>query len=162
MLKNCVFQKQTDGTFICEACGTVRKKMVKKNCPMYIKGVPSEQAQPLDQNILSLAQRYYQERKEWVAAGKPYRNEQEIKVIYETCEQCPHFKELEEGQRGKCTLCGCFLAKGGRRINKIAWGTTRCPDNPPRWTETQNEEFNEVEIEGEKPHVDDPDLRCCK
>jgi hypothetical protein len=42
------------------------------------------------------------------------------------CQQCEHLKD------GACGLCGCNCNNGGL-LNKLAWASESCPDNPPRW-----------------------------
>ena len=86
-----------------------------------------------------LIEEYEKERQKWIEAGKPLRSSEEIKQIHNICSKCVHFKPKNK-KKGTCTLCGCSIKKKGNLLNKAAWGTTECPDNPPRWPVEHNEE----------------------
>ena len=78
--------------------------------------------------LMDRAARYALERAIWVKAGKPYRSESEINAIFtDICEPCESFQRKSD-IRGICALCGCRLRNKGKYLNKIAWGTTKCPD----------------------------------
>jgi hypothetical protein len=76
--------------------------------------------------MLDKALQYLAERKKWVAAGKPVRFTDEIKQLFARCKKCNHYT----GE--SCDICGCFINES-RKWNKLAWATTVCPDDPPRW-----------------------------
>lgn len=96
---------------------------------------------PLIERIKS----FLREKSLWEKAGKPIRDEKEIKRIYdEYCAICEFLIKDKLGNT-KCNICGCFINRG-TVLNKIAWGTTRCPHNPPKWIEEVKEELNKEEI----------------
>ena len=86
-------------------------------------------------NIFDPIKQYNKERKKWKKAGKPMRSEQEMKRIYEICKQCPMFNPGGGYVPGydQCDICKCNLDSKKKKLNKIAWATTHCPDNPPKW-----------------------------
>jgi hypothetical protein len=47
------------------------------------------------------------------------------------CSTCEHF------QKKRCQLCGCGCTDRKSFFNKLAFPTERCPDDPPRWLETE-------------------------
>ena len=71
----------------------------------------------------------------WIINGCKYRSEKRIKEIHDICKKCPYIEEGEGNLPGydACGLCGCNLHPTKKLANKIAWRTTKCPDNPPRW-----------------------------
>jgi len=76
---------------------------------------------------------YLASRKTWVAAGKPLRSPEAIRSIFNThCKPCEHYTETTLGYA--CDICGCFVNENND-FNKIAWATTRCPLDPPKWVE---------------------------
>ena len=83
------------------------------------------------QNIFNLAYRYTRALSRWIKAGRPVREEVEIKRIFETCcEPC----EAYDGS--VCRHCGCRvnLAKAAT-LNKIAMATEKCPEG--KWEEKE-------------------------
>jgi hypothetical protein len=90
----------------------------------------------------SLAQRiknYVASRQIWAKAGKPIRLQATIEHIYNTyCKECEHYKTTGYA----CDICGCYI-NDHNDWNKIAWSTTRCPDEPPKWIEEEG--FRPVE-----------------
>jgi hypothetical protein len=85
-------------------------------------------------NFPSFPQRvlnYLSARKVWVAAGKPMRSPEAIRYLYQTyCKDCEHYKSTGYA----CDLCGCYINENSD-WNKLAWFTTKCPLEPPKWTE---------------------------
>ncbi len=83
----------------------------------------------------SLARRYAMSTVRWMGAGKPLRTQKEVGFIFSTfCEPCDHFNDV----RKVCRLCGCRVAPTTKGlVNKIARATSRCPDDPPRWIESE-------------------------
>jgi len=79
--------------------------------------------------------KFYNEALKWVNAGRPIRSAEEMSRIHEICKQCPFFTTNGGFIPGydKCQLCGCNLHSSHTTLNKIAWGTTECPDKPSRW-----------------------------
>ena len=80
--------------------------------------------------------------------GSPVRKQEEIDVIFNICTQCKFYKKNTETE-GKCGVCGCFLKKTGYLLNKIAWATTRCPLEEPKWVEQQKQYGRPVDISRE-------------
>lgn len=86
----------------------------------------------LPQDPISLAARFFTERTKWVQAGKPYRSDERMAEVFAICKECPFFnKETENG--GSCGICGCKLSPTDKFLNKIAWATTECPLESPKW-----------------------------
>ena len=79
--------------------------------------------------MIDLAKRYAAAVATWVGAGRPVRPAHEVERIFlEHCQPCEH----RDG--GRCSLCGCRIARDGHPLaNKIAMATSSCPDDPPRW-----------------------------
>lgn len=92
-----------------------------------------EKQEVMPQDVASLTNRFFQERTKWAQAGKPYRTDERMKEVFEICKGCPFFDGNEEA--GSCGICGCRLSPDDKFINKIAWATTNCPHNPPKWEE---------------------------
>jgi len=81
---------------------------------------------------MGLILRFLKEYVKWTLKGKPIRSDQEMGRIFSICEGCPFFQRYAPGADfGICGKCGCNLDKTDKGRNKIAWGTTKCPDN--RW-----------------------------
>ena len=84
--------------------------------------------------------RYVKERIKWELAGKPMRSEERIREIFhQICKPCPHFGG------DHCKVCGCYLREDltKPKFNKIAWATTHCPDDPPKWIEELEADVDE-------------------
>lgn len=47
------------------------------------------------------------------------------------CESCPNWDKNGYVAVGKCKLCGCS-------VGKLYMPHSRCPDNPPRWSEVSS------------------------
>lgn len=62
----------------------------------------------------------------WGMFGRPTRSVEEQHFIVAECSRCEHL------DGNTCGICGCDVRFGSA---KLAWGTTRCPDSPPRWGE---------------------------
>jgi hypothetical protein len=91
-------------------------------------------APSLPQDFFSKGQRYLNERTLWTKADKPIRKDKEIlRIFTDICSKCTLFNYKSE-KLGQCEICGCFLKPKGQSFNKIAWATTKCPANPPKWT----------------------------
>ena len=74
------------------------------------------------QNIFNLAYRYTRALSRWIKAGRPVREEAEIKRIFETC--CEPCEDYEEGT---CRHCGCRVnLTTVATLNKIAMATEEC------------------------------------
>jgi hypothetical protein len=107
---------------------------VHANCSA-VEEIATEVASDLvkPHSLFSIPFSYAKEKSKWSRAGKPLRSDEEIIRIFDTkCKPCPYFNPTGE-TTGSCKICRCFLKREGHEINKIAWATTECPDNPPRW-----------------------------
>ena len=104
-----------------------------------------------------LIKKYVDERAKWIAAGKPLRNEERIKELFQICKDCPSFIRSTD-IKGKCRECGCGLKEYGSVLNKLAWSTTKCPLKEPKWKEeagfeqieVTEEEIQKIEAEAQK------------
>lgn len=103
-------------------------------------------------NIIDAAKkvkRFYLERKKWIKAGNPKRTADEINNLFDNiCSKCEHFKK-KGPHEGKCGICGCRLTRKKEYLNKLAWATTSCPLDNPKWIalpEYSNIELSEQEI----------------
>ena len=102
---------------------------------------------------------YLRERDEWRKSGRPVRKKSEISKLYSICTRWEHFqKHRIKIDLGSCKLCGCWLKPKAIWLNKLAWGTTKCPDVPPKWTEASSDEIDSV-IPPEE--VKEIDQSCC-
>lgn len=64
----------------------------------------------------------------WIAAGRPFRDEQQIAAIFEVCAGCPKFRPNKGSEdRGYCRACGCRVRRQGGLLNKIKMLTENCP-----------------------------------
>lgn len=72
--------------------------------------------------------RFARESKIWEDAGRPLRPKETIAILYnEVCTPCPHFGG------DQCNQCGCTISPTARFRNKLAWATTQCPLQPPKF-----------------------------
>jgi hypothetical protein len=74
----------------------------------------------------------------WVLCGFSMRSKNEIAYIYQCmCLKCPHIILKSSPKTlnvtSECDICGCLLSPKKVILNKIAWASEECPDNPPRW-----------------------------
>jgi uncharacterized paraquat-inducible protein A len=70
--------------------------------------------------------RFLFEWTKWKMAGSPLRPAKQIEHIFNICSDCDEF-DYYENDKGLCTLCECNIKKYDTKVNKAAWGTTRCP-----------------------------------
>ena len=77
---------------------------------------------------------YIEERRKWKEAGKPVRSMQRIQELFDICRTCENFLKLTSNS-GQCKICTCFLRKNSTSKNKLAFATTRCPLEEPKWVE---------------------------
>jgi len=78
---------------------------------------------------------YWAEHKIWKDAGEPIRDLDTMAEIHSICSTCPLFEKDAGWLPGydRCGKCHCNLHPTSKTLNKIAWGTTKCPDTPPKW-----------------------------
>lgn len=80
--------------------------------------------------------RFLSERAKWKKAGSPIRNVHAIRELFIICSKCPHFVRSKKNMHeGNCGICSCRLSREKEYLNKLAWATTRCPLDPPKWLE---------------------------
>lgn len=85
--------------------------------------------------------RFVQESNAWAAAGRPLRPPARVLELYETvCTPCEHFGG------DKCNFCGCNISATGKFANKLAWATTRCPLDPPKFEPESKENWVKLDI----------------
>lgn len=58
-----------------------------------------------------------------IYSGFPKSNNQEILYRYNICEQCEEF----DRNKKQCNVCGCYLSKKKKFLNKLAWADQECP-----------------------------------
>lgn len=86
--------------------------------------------------IMQLLAQYYAERNIWEKVGRPERSEKRIRELYNICTRCPNFQHKRGWIPGydRCGICQCNLHPSTLIMNKLAWATTSCPNEPPLWT----------------------------
>jgi len=133
-------KKYSSGNIIFRNFGKPSKKIVrtpiitkKQQKRDFIMSDPTPGVAVEFPSFLTRAKNYLAARKIWVAAGKPLRADEEIKRIFDNlCSKCDYYYK----ENSACKICGCLLSdKPG--WNKIAWSTTRCPLDPPKWEEEE-------------------------
>ena len=83
------------------------------------------------QNIFNLAYRYTRALTRWIKAGRPVREEAEIKRIFETC-----YEPCEDSDGTVCRHCGCRVSRSkAATLNNIAMATEECPME--KWKELE-------------------------
>jgi len=101
---------------------------------------------------IDLVNQYFKERAKWNKFGKPLRSEEERHILFEICNNCINFQK-KDSNTGTCSICGCNIKKDGNFLNKIAWGTTRCPLDPPKWKENKEEYEENIIIQPQEIEV---------
>ncbi len=65
---------------------------------------------------------------QWIAAGRPVRDEAEVLRIYDDiCGRCDRREATDDPGVSWCQQCGCRLGRGGQVLNKILLATEHCP-----------------------------------
>jgi hypothetical protein len=96
--------------------------------------------------------RFISERAKWKKAGSVYRTTNEAQQLFEICKKCEHFKKKGPAE-GSCGICGCRLTRSKEYFNKLAWATTRCPLEPPKWVEMKG--FENIEVSEEEMQIEE-------
>ena len=67
------------------------------------------------------------------------RSEKLVARLFQVCcLPCKRFIPAGRADRGRCELCGCRVnLKTG--LNKLRWATESCPDTPPKFLATVDE-----------------------
>jgi hypothetical protein len=97
---------------------------------------------------LQMLQNYLMARSEWINLGQPLRSQERIDEIFNICKVCEHYqkspldntlltKYIIQNDGMGCAVCGCFI-NNQKEWNKIAWATTRCPLESPKWVAEEN------------------------
>lgn len=86
--------------------------------------------------LLKLATTFLEERKKWKKSGSPTRSDDRIKELFSICSsnKCGQYIKISDNH-GQCGICQCHLRTGSINLNKLAYATTKCPYDPPFWTE---------------------------
>ncbi len=58
-----------------------------------------------------------------IYGGFPKSTQKEILDRYHVCETCEEFNANKE----QCNVCGCYLSKKKKFLNKLAWADQECP-----------------------------------
>lgn len=80
----------------------------------------------------SMATRFLKELFNWLLYSGEYRSDEQIKELHTICSSCPFYEKYDE-KEGACSICGCGIKAEGRKMNKLAWKSTRCPHKAIRW-----------------------------
>ena len=65
---------------------------------------------------------------EYIAKGSPNVSPEDYADRLDACRKCPYLKTSHM----RCGICGCLVQ------HKAKWKTTKCPDDPERWTKQDN------------------------
>jgi len=118
---------------------------------------------------------YLRERAKWKKFGKPLRSKEEMERLFIICNDCENYEKGSE-DAGSCKICDCNIKKASLFLNKLAWGTTRCPLENARWVESRemyrpNLPISEQDLQiAEQDHQEElvnqasgsaPPKRCC-
>jgi hypothetical protein len=76
----------------------------------------------------TVAKNFLNAMSSWQKAGRPVVSKDTWKLRLSTCRSCEWWQEVAKTQIARCKKCGCSSAK-------LLLGTSRCPLNPPKWTE---------------------------
>jgi hypothetical protein len=78
--------------------------------------------------IATRVQTFAEATAQWIAAGRPVRDEAEVLRIYDDiCGPCDRREATAEPDVSWCQQCGCRLGRGGQVLNKILLATEHCP-----------------------------------
>jgi len=92
---------------------------------------------PQQRNVPEIGKRFSQEMLRWTVAGMPKREQSVVQLLWDTfCSKCSEYiPNKQKLNVGRCNLCGCGIKRDDMgMLNKLVWGTTSCPVNPPKWT----------------------------
>lgn len=88
---------------------------------VYRECIPVTQKPPNKLNLMQKLKNLNSAGEEWVENNNEIVKNETAEARYKICQSCPNFNN------NRCNLCGCFMSL------KTLLGTSRCPDNPPRW-----------------------------
>jgi hypothetical protein len=142
-MKVCQFYKQSNKIFICQNCKVPWEDKVglgkppNRFCRPGENNIKQNISEQQNKNIIEMPNTWTRMKSyadsyiHWNLAGRPMRSQEKIDQIFkEQCEKC----EMYNGYA--CKICGCYINQR-KYLNKIAWATTRCPGNPPKWIEEE-------------------------
>jgi len=98
----------------------------------FLEALPYRQNKYYSYYYIFMVLRYLIEKARHMIHGAPLRSPLAISERYSVCSECPFFDRISEGE-GQCSICCCGLKREGNEMNKLAWKTTVCPHNPPKW-----------------------------
>lgn len=121
--------------------------------------------------MLDKLKRFFTERAKWKKAGQPRRSNDKIQILFEICKQCDKY-QIKNSVQGTCGECGCRITNVKEYWNKLAWATTRCPLEKPKWVEeeeylnknivvSEEDILNEEKIEKEQVNKPAPKKGGC-
>ena len=108
---------------------------------------------------------FIQEYIKWKKSGHPIRTQERVNELFIICSsnECKNYNKKDEDSGG-CNICGCTLNKEMTGLNKLLWSTTKCPYDPPFWTEEEEYKgvvVTEQEIQQEQPPRPEPRQGGC-
>ena len=78
--------------------------------------------------LTTRVQTFAEATSQWIAAGRPVRDEAEVLRIYDdVCGPCERREATADPDVAWCQQCGCRLGRGGQVLNKILLATEHCP-----------------------------------
>ena len=102
--------------------------------------------------MLNKIKQFFIEKTKWKKAGKPYRSDDKIDQLFIICNECDKYQKKDDNE-GSCGVCGCRITNKKELFNKIAWATTKCPLEDPRWIEEP--EFQSIEITDQEVYTEE-------
>lgn len=136
----CQYRTIAPGVHQCETCG----HRIKTNWPPeHIHRVCDGPPPGIGRRALRFASAVVRHVRDLGRRRTPW----EIRAIHKICKACPHYmptqpRPLRWWERlfrilpadGACRLCGCQIdSRAAKWLNKLAWRSEQCADNPPRW-----------------------------
>jgi len=112
---------------------------------------------------VDLGTRFAKEMVKWTAAGMPKRSPEIVQSLFDSfCNRCSEYiADKRKKSTGRCSLCGCGIKREDMGLlNKLVWGTTSCPADPPKWT--ADIAVNEEGIRGREKELYDKWLEVTK
>jgi hypothetical protein len=76
--------------------------------------------------LTTLLSNFIKESGKYIKHGMPQVSADVYTKRIKTCYECEHLRE----ESISCGMCGCNMEI------KARWGTSSCPDNPPKWEAT--------------------------
>ena len=106
--------------------------------------------------VTDLTARYTKEMMTWIAAGSPVRDDNTIRILWDTfCSKCAEYKPHPRlREQGQCNLCGCHVKRRTgltAALNKLAVATASCAHPEPRFQ--ANVQYDEELIKGREQEL---------